>query len=285
MPLVTTGELLSLASRASSGVAAFNVITLEYAEAIVLGAERARCPVILQVSQNAVAFHDGRVEPIARAAAERAEQAAVPISLHLDHVEDEALLRRAGEAGFSSVMFDASRLPYDENVERTRAAAQWAHAHGLCLEAELGEVGGKKGAHAPGSRTDPDEARAFVAATGVDALAVAVGSSHAMVEQSASLDHELIARLRAAVDVPLVLHGSSGVPAPALRQAVEAGMVKINIGTALSIAFTRAVRDQLDSAPDAVDPRACLTAAKRAVAEVVAGLATVISPALADLPG
>lgn len=277
VPLVTTGELLASAGGASCGVAAFNVITLEYAEAIVSGAEAVSRPVILQVSQNAVAFHDGRVGPIARAAVELASGAAVPVALHLDHVDDDVLLRGAARAGFSSVMFDGSRLPFGRNVASTREAAEWAHANGLLLEAELGEVGGKKGAHAPGSRTDPDEARAYVAATGVDALAVAVGSTHAMVERTARLDHELIGRLRRAVEVPLVLHGSSGVPEEELGRAVGAGMVKINIGTALSVAFTQAVRDHLAADPGAVDPRDCLRDAKRAISEVVGRLATVIS--------
>ena len=136
----------------------------------------------------------------------------MPVSLHLDHVEDDDLLRRAADVGISSVMYDASKLDYDKNVEATRAAREWAHANGLYLEAELGEVGGKDGAHAPGVRTDPGEAAEFVAATGVDALAVAVGSSHAMTDRSAALDHALIAELARAVPVPLVLHGSSGVP-------------------------------------------------------------------------
>lgn len=282
MPLVTTAELVAHATATSCGIAAFNVITLEFAEAIVQGAEAVSRPVILQLSQNAVAFHDGQVEPIARAAAQVAGRSAVPVALHLDHVEDETLLRKAADAGFSSVMFDASRLLYEDNVAATRAAAEWAHANGLWLEAELGEVGGKKGAHAPGSRTDPNEARAYVAATHVDALAVAVGNTHAMVEQQARLDHPLIGALRDAVDVPLVLHGSSGVGDAELRQAIAAGMVKINIGTALSVAFTRAVRSRLAADTAMVDPRDYLSTAKQAVAATVERLACAVGPAVAQ---
>jgi fructose-bisphosphate aldolase class II len=174
-------------------------------------------------------------------------------------------------------MYDASRMPYEENVAKTRAAAEWAHDHRLWLEAELGEVGGKQGAHAPGVRTDPDEARAYVAATGVDALAVAVGSSHAMVERTATLDHQLIARLRAAVDIPLVLHGSSGVPDDDLRRAVAAGMVKVNIGTALGVAFTGAVRRHLEADAAAVDPRRYLQTARQGMTEVVSHLLKVVT--------
>ena len=128
------------------------------------------------------------------------------------------------------------------------------------MEAELGEIGGKDGVHAPGARTSPEEAREFVAATGVDALAVAVGTSHAMVTKDAALDVGLIGELRAAVPVPLVLHGSSGVPDDGLRAAVAAGMTKVNIATHLSAAFTRALRDHLGDHPDDVDPRTYMSA-------------------------
>jgi fructose-bisphosphate aldolase, class II len=155
-------------------------------------------------------------------------------------------------------------------VAATRAAARRCHASGLWVESELGEVGGKDGAHAPGVRTDPREAAAYVTATGIDALAVAVGSSHAMLTRTASLDHELIARLRDAVPVPLVLHGSSGVPDDELVRAVRAGMVKVNIGTALNTAFTGAVRAALADRPDLVDPRKYIAPARDAMAAVVA---------------
>jgi fructose-bisphosphate aldolase class II len=274
--LATTAALLADAVDRRVGVAAFNVITLEYAEGIVAGAEAANRGVILQISENAVAFHGGQLAPIARAAAAVAEQAQVPVALHLDHVEDQRLLFTAVDTGFSSVMVDASRLPYAENVERTRAAVEWGHGHGLLVEAELGEVGGKSGAHAPDSRTDADEARAYVDDTGVDALAVAVGSSHAMVDATARLDRELIAQLRTAIDVPLVLHGSSGVADDELAAAVASGMVKINIGTALSAAYSRALRQALLSDPRLVDPRAALADARVAIAAAVSRLATVV---------
>jgi fructose-bisphosphate aldolase class II len=276
MPLARTADLVVAAYRAGTGLAAFNVITLEYAEAIVAGAEKADRPVILQISENAVKFHDGRLAPIAAAATAVAAAAAVPVSVHLDHVEDEQLLHSSAENGASSAMFDAAKLDYDANVAATKAAALWAHRHGLFLEAELGEVGGKDGAHAPGVRTDPAEAAAFVAATGVDALAVAVGSSHAMSERTASLDFDLIARLRSAVPVPLVLHGSSGVPDAELRKAVSAGITKINVGTLLNVRYTGAVRAHLGSDDTVTDPRKYLAPARAAIADAVAALLGVI---------
>ncbi|MER8223742.1 class II fructose-bisphosphate aldolase [Streptomyces sp. NPDC094143] len=275
MPLATTGELVGRAAAARCAVASFNIITLEHVEAVVAGAESARAPVVLQVSENAVRFRGGQLLPLARAAAAAAEQAAVPVALHLDHVQSDALLYQAVDAGFSSVMYDAARLPYEENLAATRAAVDWAHAHGLWIEAELGQIGGKNGrppldAHAPGARTDPEEARVFVADSGVDALAVAVGSAHAMTTRTAALDHALLKRLSAALDVPLVLHGSSGVPDGELTAAVTGGITKVNIGTALNIALTGAIREFLTDRPEAVDPRGYLTAAREAMTRAVA---------------
>jgi fructose-bisphosphate aldolase class II len=278
MTLATTGELVAGARADGRGLPAFNVITLEHAEAIAAGAEAAGSPAVLQISQNAVRFHGGRLRPLARAAAAVAEAADVPLALHLDHVEEAALLYASAEAGFSSAMFDASGLAYPENTAATREAADWAHRQGLWLEAELGRVGGKPGdAHAPGVRTDPAEAAAYVEATGVDALAVAVGSSHAMTERTAVLDRGLIGRLREAVPVPLVLHGSSGVPDAELIGAVAAGMTKINIGTALNTAFSGQVRAFLEAHPSAVDPRRYLGPARDAMADAVRRLATVVA--------
>jgi fructose-bisphosphate aldolase class II len=276
MTLTTTAELIRRATSNGVGLPAFNVITLEHAEAIAAGAERAGCAAVLQISENAVKFHGGWLRPIAAATVEVARQSGVDLSVHLDHVEDPDVLRQAADTGISSAMFDAAHLDYDANVAATRAAAQWAHDRGLLLEAELGKVGGKDGAHAPGVRTDPSEAAEFVAATDVDALAVAVGSSHAMVERTAAVDLALIRTLAAALPIPLVLHGSSGVSDPMLSEAVAAGMVKINIGTILNVSWTGAIREVLESDPTVVDPRTYVRPARDAVADVVARLCTVV---------
>ena len=277
MPATATAELVLAAHASGRGVAAFNVITLEHAEAITAAAEQTGLPVILQISENAVKFHGGRLEPVLAAATAIARASSVAVSLHLDHVEDESLLRAGVAAGVTSMMFDASRLPYEQNVRATARITAWAHTHDVWVEAELGEVGGKDGAHAPGVRTDPAEAAAFTEATAVDSLAVAVGSSHAMTERTAGLDHQLIARLRKTVGVPLVLHGSSGVPDGELRRAVTAGMVKVNIGTALNIAFSTAVRDHLTADPAVVDPRRYLRPAREAMTAAAAHLLRVVA--------
>lgn len=279
MPLVTTASIIEPARRDGRGVAAFNVITLEHAEAIATGAERAGQPAILQLSENAVKFHHGRLAPLAAAVTAVAQASSAELAVHLDHVEDVDLLYAAAGTGISSAMFDASKLEYQANVAATRAAAEWAHAQGIWLEAELGEIGGKDGAHAPGVRTDPDEASEFVAGTLVDGLAVAVGSSHAMVDRTAALDIPLIEALAAQLTVPLVLHGSSGVPDDALAAAIRAGMVKINVGTILNVAFTGAVRERLAADEKMVDPRKYLAPARDAVADEAARLMTVLAAA------
>jgi fructose-bisphosphate aldolase class II len=277
MTLARTADVVSAAATAGEGVGAFNVITLEHAEAIALGVETAGRSGILQISENAVRFHGGQLDPIASAVVAVAEQARVPLAVHLDHIEDDSLLRQAAGLGISSVMYDASKRDYDANVMATRQAADWAHEQALWIEAELGEIGGKDGAHAPGVRTDPNEAFEYVAATSVDGLAVAVGSSHAMVERTAELDLTLIRDLARKLPVPLVLHGSSGVADVHLSAAVSAGIVKVNIGTILNVAFTTAVRDRLAADPDLVDPRAYLRSAREAIATEVTRLATVVS--------
>jgi fructose-bisphosphate aldolase class II len=271
MPLGSTADLLGSAARDRRGVGAFNVVQLEHAEAIVSGAARAGAPVILQVSENTVRYHGG-LEPVALATLAVARGAAVPVAVHLDHAESPELVRQAVRLGFTSVMFDASRLAYAANVASTGEVVAHCHAHGVWVEAELGEVGGKDGAHAPWVRTDPEEAASFVAATGVDALAVAVGTSHAMRTQDARLDLELIRRLGARVPVPLVLHGSSGVPDADLARAVAAGITKVNIATRLGQAFTAAVRAHLEEHPSEVDTRAYLGPAREAVAAEVCRL-------------
>ncbi|MEU2654457.1 class II fructose-bisphosphate aldolase [Streptomyces sp. NPDC007325] len=276
MPLAPTGAIIGPASAGHRGVGAFNVVQIEHAEAIVAGAERAGLPVILQISENTVRYH-GALAPIAAASLSLAAASSAPVAVHLDHAETAELVHEAVALGFSSVMFDASRLPYEANLAATREITDHCHRAGVWVEAELGEVGGKDGAHAPGVRTDPEEARAFAAATAVDALAVAVGSSHAMLTRDAVLDLDLITRLRDALGIPLVLHGSSGVGDEDLVKAVAAGMTKVNISTHLNRLFTRTIRERLAEAPGVADPRTYLGPARQTVATEVERLLGVLA--------
>jgi fructose-bisphosphate aldolase, class II len=271
--LTPTAEIVDAARATGRGVGAFNVIQLEHAEAIVAGAEKAGAPVVLQISENAVRYH-GSLEPLGRATVAVARASSAPVAVHLDHATDVSLVRQAVELDFGSVMYDASTMSYVDNVAATAAVVR---EFGVYVEAELGEVGGKDGVHAPGVRTDPAEAAEYVAATGIHALAVAVGTSHAMLTRDASVDFGLIERLAAAVPVPLVLHGSSGVPDDDLRRAVTAGMTKVNIATQLNKTFTAAVREFLDADPTVVDTRKYLGAGRDAVAAEVARLLGVLA--------
>ena len=248
------------------GLAAFNVIQIEHAEAYAIAAERAGLPLVMQISQNCVRYH-GALAPIAAATLAVADACAQPVVVHLDHADDVALVENAVRLGLTSVMYDGSCLPDDVNRSETARVVALCHAAGVSVEAELGEIGGKDGVHAPGVRTDPGDAARFVADTGVDALAVAVGSSHAMVDRNAHLDTDLIAALSDSVPVPLVLHGSSGVPDDGLVGAVRAGMTKVNIATHLNQVFTRALSESLAAAPNVVDTRCHLGAARDAVAD------------------
>lgn len=276
MTLERTSVLVAEAANSGEAVLAFNVISLEHAEGIVAGLASAGANGILQLSENLVRFRDGAVAPITAACRELAERADARVSIHLDHVQDPELaragIRAASRLGISSIMIDAAHLAYADNVRTTAELTRRAHSAGLWVEAELGEIGGKDGAHAPGARTDPDEAAAFVAATGVDGLAVAVGSSHAMTTATADLDQGLVSRIARAVPIPLVLHGSSGVPPRAIAEAATHGIRKINVGTALNVGFTQSVRDVLASDEALTDPRRYLAPAREAVAATVRSL-------------
>lgn len=251
------------------GLAAFNVVLLDHAEAFVDAAENTGLPLVLQLSQNAVNYHGGRLRPLGRALIELAEASTVPVSVHLDHAESTDLCREAVELGFTSIMYDGSKLPDAQNRETTAEITAFAHEHGVSVEAELGEVGGKNGVHDPSARTNPEDAAQFVADTGVDLLAVAVGSSHAMATREAVLDNQLIAAIHELVPVPLVLHGSSGVPDEGMVAAIQAGMTKINVSTHLNVVFTQGVRQILDGNPKIVDPRKYVGPATHSVQEEV----------------
>ena len=276
MSLTTTANLLLTATAESTAILAFNVITVEHAEGIAEGAERAGVAALLQVSENTIHFHGGRIAPLVAACGRIAEQSSTALAIHLDHFQDVELITAAIDSatglGVTSIMIDAAHLPYQQNVDRTRLLTRHAHDAGLWVEAELGEVGGKGNAHTPGVRTDPSEAVTFTEATGVDGLAVAVGSTHAMTTRDASLDIELITKLAGCLSIPLVLHGSSGVSDDQLRLAVGAGIRKINVGTALNVAYTGTIRGVLAAEPAATDPRTYLVAGRQAIGDTVAAL-------------
>ena len=275
MSRTNAGKLVLAAKSSGTAVGAFNVILLEHAEALVAGAEHAKLPVILQISENCVSYHKA-LKPISVATIAIAESASVPVSVHLDHAESEDLVKEALDLGYDSVMFDGSKLTYADNVAASARMASLCKRYGATLEVEIGEVGGKDGVHAPGVRTNPLEAKAFAEATGADLVAVAVGSSHAMTTRDATLDFDLIVAIAKTVGVPLVLHGSSGVSDSDLQKAVKAGMSKINIATHLNNVFTHEIREALGTNLQLVDPRKYIAPGRDAVAAEVARLLTLL---------
>lgn len=276
MSRTSSEKLVLSAQSAGTAVGAFNVILLEHAEALVSGAESAGLPVILQISENCVSYHK-TLKPISVATIAIAEASSVPVSVHLDHAESEDLVKEALDLGYDSIMFDGSKLEYSENVAASLRVAQLCKSYGATLEVEIGEVGGKDGVHAPGVRTKPEEARTFAQATGTNLLAVAVGSSHAMTTRDASLDFDLISEIAQAAQIPLVLHGSSGVSDPDLQRAVRAGMSKINIATHLNGVFTHEIRAALSANEALVDPRKYVGAGRAAIAQEVARLLALLN--------
>ncbi len=271
MPLVTSKELLQRAFEEHYAIGAFNANNMEQIQAIVEAAQEERAPVILQVSQGAIRY--AGLEMAAGMVKIIASQVDIPVVLHLDHgtsFEQNILCLRAG---FTSLMFDGSKLPFEENVAITRKVCEVAHAVGIPVEAELGQVLQVTDNVTPEdvekAMTDPDQAAEFIRLTGADSLAVAIGSIHAMRSQEATLDIDRLKAIRKKVNVPLVLHGSSGVKNESLLEAIENGISKINVATYLNQAFMRGLREGLEKMPDEVDPRKVLAISREYVKEAV----------------
>ena len=264
------------AHREGTAIGAFNANTLEQMQAIVLAAQAENAPVIIQVSHRALQYVGSGSELrglqyMAAVGKVAAASVAVPVSLHLDHANETEVLQ-AIALGFTSVMFDGDYLPFAENVATTRRLCEIAHDAGVCMEAEIGEVPKPDGAAYDPAEIDlttPEDAAEFVQATGVDTLAIALGSVHGLKDKSVSLDLARLAAIRARVETPLVLHGSSGVNNADIAEGIKLGLAKINIATQLSKAFTGAVRAVLAADGELVDPRKYLGPGRTAQIEVV----------------
>lgn len=276
MTLVNPRPWLLQAQRDGFAIGAFNANTLEQVQAIAQAAQAENAPVIVQISHRALQYVGSGNETLGlRYMAEIGQVAAcsvdAPVALHLDHANADEVVQ-AIALGFTSVMFDGGDLPLEANIETTRRLRELAHASGVCIEAEVGAVPKPDSAghvDLSGGHTDPADAAAFVEATGVDALAIAIGSIHAVTEKRMTLDLERLEAIRAAVRIPLVLHGSSGVTNDHIRAGIRRGLCKVNVATQLNQAFTGAVRAALAAAPDRVDPRPYLGAGRAAMVEVV----------------
>ena len=257
-------------------VGAFNANTLEQAQAIVLAAQDDAAPAIIQVSHRALTYIGNGNEIqglkyIAAVGKTAAESVTVPVALHLDHGTEREVLQ-ALAVGFTSVMFDGDGLSFEENISITKRLCEVAHSVDACMEAEVGEVpkpDGKDFDEAAIDFTQPDEAAQFAEATGIDTLAVALGSVHGLKTKQISLDLDRLGEIRNRVSIPLVLHGSSGVSDHDIKQGIAMGLCKVNVATQLNQAFTGAIRGVLDRDGEVVDPRKYLGPARAAQSEIV----------------
>lgn len=269
--LLTGKELLLDAQKNKYAVGAFNVNNMEIIQAIINAAEELNSPVILQASQGGIKY--AGIEYIANLGKLAGRNAKVPVALHLDHGTDFDQVMLCLRHGFTSVMIDGSRFPLEENIAFTKKVVDIAHAVGVTVEAELGKIGGTEDhitvSEKDATFTDPEEAKRFVEETGVDYLAIAVGTAHGVYKGEPKLDFDRIKAIREIVDVPLVLHGSSGVPAEALQKAISLGISKINIDTDIRAAFSNAVKDFVGNNPYEIDPRKILGPATKAMTEVI----------------
>lgn len=269
--LVTGKEILEHAHKNNYAVGAFNVNNMEIVQAIVEAAEETNSPVILQASQGGLRY--AGIEYIAELGKLAAKKAKVPVALHLDHGTDFDQVMLCIRHGFTSVMIDGSKHELRENINITKKVIEVAHAVGVSVEAELGKIGGTEDDITVDEReatfTDPDEAKMFVEETNVDYLAIAVGTAHGVYKGEPKIDFDRIKTIKELLQMPLVLHGSSGVPADSIKKAVSLGINKINIDTDLRIAFTQAIKDYIKENPKNIDQRKVLAPAKQAMKEVI----------------
>ncbi|MCL5289775.1 MAG: class II fructose-1,6-bisphosphate aldolase [Bacillota bacterium] len=271
MPLVPVKELLQRAEEGKYAVGAFNVNNMELVQAILAAAEAEKAPVIMQASQGAIKY--AGIEYIYALASLAANQSTVPVALHLDHGTSFEQCMKCIRVGFTSVMIDGSKYPLEENIALTNKVLEVARATGVSVEAELGKIGGTEDDIHVDERdaffTDPEEARYFVEKTGVDSLAIAIGTAHGQYKGIPQLDFPRLEKIVSLVKIPIVLHGSSGVPDEAVQEAIRLGVRKVNIDTNIREAFTAACRQVLENNAQEIDPRKVLAPAREAATQVI----------------
>ncbi|MDE7246156.1 MAG: tagatose-bisphosphate aldolase subunit GatY [Oscillospiraceae bacterium] len=256
MSLVTTKDLLLDAQKGCYAVGAFNVENMEMVQAVVSAAEALNAPVILQTTPSTVKY--AGLDYFYANAKAAAEKVHIPVAMHLDHGNSFDLAMQAFRVGYTSIMIDGSQKPFEENVSVTKAVVDACHPADVPVEAELGKVGGKEDDQNGGDNnpyTDPQEAKAFVERTNVDFLAVAIGTAHGVYKGEPRLDLDRLSEIRAVVSVPLVLHGTSGVPDDTVRDCIGRGICKVNYATDLRIAFSKGVSTFLQEHPQTIDPK------------------------------
>jgi tagatose 1,6-diphosphate aldolase GatY/KbaY len=269
MALVTSKQMLLDAQKGGYAVGAFNVENMEMVKAVIAAAKELQAPVMLQTTPSTVKY--GTLKTYQALVAAEAEKAGIPVCLHLDHGSSFELAVRAIQAGYTSVMIDGSHEDFEQNIALTKKVAEVAKACGVTVEAELGKVGGKEDdLEAEGdTNTDPAEAREFVERTGVDSLAIAIGTAHGFYADTPVLDKERVSEVRSLVSIPLVLHGASGLRDEDIRECVQRGMCKVNFATELRVAYTDAGKKLIAENPDMFDPKKLGGVGMEAVKELV----------------
>jgi len=269
MGLVPVAELLAQAEAGGYAVGAFNANNMEIVQAIAIAAEKERAPVIMQASQGAIKY--AGLDYIIGLVKIAAENTRVPIALHLDHGTSFEQVVRCIRGGFSSVMYDGSALPLEDNIRITRKVLEIARPIGVSVEAELGKIGGTEDDISVKESlfTDPGEAEIFVRETGVDALAIAIGTAHGQYKGEPKLDFARLEEIRKRVKVPIVLHGSSGVPDESITRAISLGVRKVNIDTNIREAFVFRLREEINRNPEEIDPRKLLGPGRDAAVELI----------------
>ncbi|PKM78803.1 MAG: fructose-1,6-bisphosphate aldolase, class II [Firmicutes bacterium HGW-Firmicutes-15] len=271
MALVPVTELLLHANREGYAVGAFNANNMEIIQAIVEAAEKENSPVIMQASQGAIKY--AGLEFITGMVKIAAGATRVPVALHLDHGTDFDQVMKCIRSGFSSVMYDGSKLPLEQNIAITNKVLEICRPIGVSVEAELGKIGGTEDDVHVSEReamyTDPEEARYFVEKTGVESLAIAIGTAHGQYQGDPKLDFERLKKIKDLVKIPIVLHGSSGVSDESVRKAISLGVCKVNIDTNIREAFVGEMRRRMEENPHEIDPRKLLGPAREAVVAII----------------
>lgn len=273
MALVSMKEMLITAKEGKYAVGQFNINNLEWTQAILQAAEEEKSPVILGVSEGAAKYMGGFVSVvhIVKGLME-SYGTTVPVAIHLDHGSSFEKCKEAIDAGFTSVMIDASHHPFEENVETTKQVVEYAHARNVSVEAELGTVGGEEDGVIGGIMyADPQECKALVEATGIDCLAPALGSVHGPYKGEPNLGFKEMEEISNLADLPLVLHGGTGIPTKDIQRSISLGTAKINVNTENQIAATKVIREFLESDSKTYDPRKYLGPAREAIKATVIG--------------
>lgn len=271
MALVSMTEMLKKADQGRYAIGAFNANNMEIVQAIISAAEKENAPVIMQASQGAIKY--AGLDYITGLVKIAAEKSKIPVALHLDHGTDFDQIVRCIRSGFSSVMYDGSKHNLEENIALTKKVIEISKPIGVSVEAEIGKIGGTEDDISVSEKealfTDPQEALYFVQKTGVECLAVAIGTAHGQYKGEPKLDFERLKKIKELIKIPIVLHGSSGVPDESIRKAIELGVCKVNIDTNIREAFVGAVREGIAKNNSEIDPRKILGPAREATIEII----------------